>query len=183
MRSSSRSAERVAVRRAIHQLLDVPKVFDDPWAVAIANVVSADELQRSQEAESVFSRALRAFLAVRSRYAEDQLALAAGRGVSQYVVLGAGLDTFAYRNPFRGLGLRVFEVDHPATQEWKLAMLREASIAITKDVTFVPVDFESQALRDGLLASDFDCDRPAFFPGWASRLIFRERRSTPQSNS
>ncbi len=91
------------------------------------------------------------------------LALAAGRGVCQYVVLGAGLDTFAYRNPFRGLGLRVFEVDHPATQEWKLATLREANIAITKDVTFVPVDLESHALREVLLASDFDCDRPAFF--------------------
>src|ERR1700728_2285315 len=105
----SRTAERVAMRRAAHQLLDEPGVFDDPLAVAIANGVS----ERPIEAEQPYSRSLRAFLAVRSRYAEDQLARGVERGIRQYVVLGAGLDTFAYRNPFRWAGLHVFEVDHP----------------------------------------------------------------------
>ena len=68
-------------------------------------------------------------------------------GVAQYVVLGAGLDTFAYRNPFAGL--RVFEVDFPATQEWKRAMLAEAGIAVPEDLTFVPLDFEHQTLARG----------------------------------
>ncbi|HEX5226116.1 MAG TPA: SAM-dependent methyltransferase, partial [Bryobacteraceae bacterium] len=115
----------------------------------------------SAEAQNPFSRALRAFLAVRSRYAEDQLARAVERGVRQYVVLGAGLDTFAYRNPYPEL--HVFEVDHPATQEWKRTRLEEARIAIPLDMTFAPVDFERESLEDGLCRTAFDRKRPAFF--------------------
>jgi methyltransferase (TIGR00027 family) len=127
--------------------------------VAIAD----GESEPPQEAQRPYSRALRAFLAVRSRYAEDQLAVAVERGVRQYVVLGAGLDTFAYRNRFQSAGLRVFEVDHPATQEWKRAQLRDAGIAIPKEMTFAAVDFERQSLEEGLLAAGFDKQQPAFF--------------------
>jgi methyltransferase (TIGR00027 family) len=134
----SRTAQRVAIRRAAHQLLDEPKVFDDPLAIAIAGQDSAAEHGSS------YSRALRAFIAARSRYAEDQLARAVERGVRQYVVLGAGLDTFAYRNPLRSAGLHVFEVDHPATQAWKRARLSEANIAIPNQMTFAAVDFGAQ---------------------------------------
>ncbi len=162
----SRTAQRVAMRRATHQLLDDPKVFEDPLAVAIAG----GEPELPSDAQQPFSRALRAFLAVRSRYAEDRLASAVERGVflaggalRQYVVLGAGLDTFAYRNPFSSAGLRVFEVDHPATQEWKRAQLREAGIAVPSTMTFAAVDFERQSLDDGLRAAGFDKQRPAFF--------------------
>ncbi len=155
----SRTAQRVALRRAAHQLLDEPRVFDDPLAVAIAD----GESERPPEAQQPHSRALRAFIAVRSRYAEDQLAIAIERGVRQYVVLGAGLDTFAYRNPFQALGLRVFEVDHPATQEWKRARLDEAYIPVPKDVTFAAVDFEHESLEEGLLRTCFDQQHPAFF--------------------
>lgn len=155
----SRTALGVAIRRATHQLLDAPKVFDDPLAVAIAG----GESERPSDAERSFSRALRAFLVVRSRYAEDQLSSAVGSGIRQYVVLGAGLDTFAYRNPFRSAGLHVFEVDHPATQEWKRAQLREAGIAVPPTMTFAAVDFERQSLGDGLRAAGFDRQRPAFF--------------------
>jgi methyltransferase (TIGR00027 family) len=155
----SRTAQRVAMRRAAHQVLDQPKVFDDPLAVAIAD----GESERPPDANQPYSRALRAFLVVRSRYAEDQLARAVDRGVRQYVVLGAGLDTFAYRNPFQSAGLHVFEVDHPATQEWKRAQLGQAGIAIPDDMTFAAVDFERQSLEDGLSAAGFDKLRPAFF--------------------
>jgi methyltransferase (TIGR00027 family) len=154
----SRTAQRVAVRRATHQLLDEPRVFDDPLAVAIAG-----ESESPPSAQEIYSRSLRAFIAVRSRYAEDQLAIAIERGVRQYVVLGAGLDTFAYRNPFESAGLHVFEVDHPATQEWKRARLDEAYIPVPKDVTFAAVDFERQSLADGLLQAGFDQQQPAFF--------------------
>ena len=85
------------------------------------------------------------------------------RGVRQYVVLGAGLDTFAYRNPFQSFGLHVFEVDHPATQEWKREQLRAAGIAVPEEMTFAAVDFERQSLADGLLQAGFDKQRPAFF--------------------
>jgi methyltransferase (TIGR00027 family) len=147
------------MRRAAHQLLDHPKVFEDPLAVAIAG----GESELSADAQKPSSRALRAFLVVRSRYAEDQLALAVAGGVRQYVVLGAGLDTFAYRNPFQSSGLHVFEVDHPATQEWKRARLRDASIPVPSEMTFAAVDFERQSLEDGLLAAGFDKDQRAFF--------------------
>jgi methyltransferase (TIGR00027 family) len=155
----SRTAQRVAMRRATHQFLDAPRVFDDPLAIAIAGVDS----QPAPDAQQPFSRSLRAFLAVRSRYAEDQLAAAVARGIRQYVVLGAGLDTFAYRNPFRSAGLHVFEVDHPATQEWKREKLRAADIAIPHDMTFAAVDFERESLEDGLRAAGFDQRQPAFF--------------------
>jgi methyltransferase (TIGR00027 family) len=154
----SRTAQRVALRRATHQLLDEPRLFDDPLAVAIAG-----ESESPPSAQDIYSRALRAFIAVRSRYAEDQLARAVERGVRQYVVLGAGLDTFAYRNPFESAGLHVFEVDHPATQEWKRARLDEAYIPVPKDVTFAAVDFEHESLGEGLLRTCFDQQQPAFF--------------------
>jgi methyltransferase (TIGR00027 family) len=104
---------------------------------------------------------LRAFLVVRSRYAEDNLAKAVAGGVRQYVLLGAGLDTFAYRNPYPGL--KVFEVDHPATQGWKRELLGRGRIPIPDSLTFVPVDFESQSLSVQLQAAGFEHDMPAFF--------------------
>ena len=88
---------------------------------------------------------------------------AVAHGVRQYVVLGAGLDTFAYRNPFTEL--RVFEVDFPATQEWKREMLAEALIPLPASLTFVPLDFEHKILGDGLDEAGFDTGAPAFF-GW-----------------
>lgn len=104
---------------------------------------------------------LRAMVAARSRFAEDQLAVAVGQGVRQCVVLGAGLDTFAYRNPFKEL--HVIEVDHPATQAWKLEMLASARIAIPPSVSFVAVDFAKQDLADELARSSFRSTEPAYF--------------------
>jgi methyltransferase (TIGR00027 family) len=157
----SRTAHRVAVRRAAHQLLDQPRVLDDPLALRIIGTDAAEELRSNPKEHHAFSRAFRAFMAARSRYAEDELAQAVGHGVGQYVVLGAGLDTFAYRNPHAGL--RVFEVDHPATQAWKREQLQAAEIAIPAFLTFVPIDFERQTLADGLLRSGFNASAPAFF--------------------
>ena len=157
----SRTARRVAIRRAAHQLLDHPRVLDDPLALRIIGAEAAEELRSNPKEHHAFSRAFRAFMAARSRYAEDELAGAVARGVRQYVVLGAGLDTFAYRNPHAGL--RVFEVDHPATQAWKREQLEAADIAIPVALTFVPVDFERQTLAEGLGQSGFDLSAAAFF--------------------
>jgi methyltransferase (TIGR00027 family) len=156
----SKTAFRVALRRAAHQVLDDPKVFDDPLAMAIVGA-SAGELRSNPKSQSRIARGMRAFMAVRSRYAEDGLAAAFRDGTRQYVVLGAGLDTFAYRNPYQGL--RVFEVDYPATQRWKRHRLEEARISIPTSMTFAPVDFETQTLADGLARAGFDGGRPAFF--------------------
>lgn len=155
----SRTAFRVALRRAAHQVLDDPRVFEDPLALAIVGA-DAGELRSDETSQSRVARVMRAFMAVRSRYAEDGLAAAFQEGTRQYVVLGAGLDTFAYRNPFPGL--RVFEVDHPATQGWKRHLLEVAGIVVPDSLTFAPVDFESQTLAEGLARAGFQRDQKAF---------------------
>jgi methyltransferase (TIGR00027 family) len=160
----SRTAFRVALRRAVHQVTDRPVVLEDPVAIAILGPRGAAELD-SEIARSnhSFSRSLRAFVAVRSRYAEDELGKAVARGVKQYVVLGAGLDTFSYRNIFAAVGLRVFEVDHPATQGWKRRLLQAANIGVPAETTLVPVDFERQQLPDALESAGFSPAEGAFF--------------------
>ncbi len=151
-----------AALRAAHQLLDAPPVFEDPLALRIVGPrVAAAIVDEPQRAGSPAS--LRALVSLRSRHAEQALADAVGRGVRQYVVLGAGLDTFAYRNPFAARRLRVFEVDHPATQRWKRARLAEADIDVPASASFAPVDFERDTLADGLARAGFDADAPAFF--------------------
>lgn len=155
----SRTAFRVALRRASHQVLDHPRVFEDPLALVIVGA-DARELRSDEKSQSRTARVMRAFMAARSRYAEDGLAAAFQEGTRQYLVLGAGLDTFAYRNPFPGL--RVFEVDHPATQGWKRHLLETAGVAIPDSMTFAPVDFESQTLAEGLARAGFRRDQKAF---------------------
>lgn len=157
---ASRTALKVAIRRAAHQLMEQPPVLYDPIAVPLLGCGHANDMERAMHP---VGRDFRAFMAARSRHAEDRLAEAVARGVRQYVVLGAGLDTFAYRNPFAGL--RVFEVDFPATQEWKREMLAEALIPLPANLTFVPLDFEHKTLGDGLAEAEFDAGAAAFF-GW-----------------
>jgi methyltransferase (TIGR00027 family) len=158
----SKTALRVALRRAAHQIHDSPVVFDDPVAVALLGPAYAEELRRTPlRDDRPFSIALRAFLVARSRYAEDNLRKAVEGGVEQYVLLGAGLDTFAYRNSYAQL--RVFEVDHPATQQWKRELLQRNRIAIPESVAYTPVDFERQSLSSQLRDAGFNHSAPAFF--------------------
>jgi methyltransferase (TIGR00027 family) len=159
----SRTALRVALRRAAHQLYDArPLVLDDPIAVPILGETYAEELRRTpMRTDRPFSVGLRAFLVARSRYAEDALAQGMTRGVSQYVLLGAGLDTFAHRNPYPHL--RVFEVDHPATQQWKRELLETSRLTAPENLTYSPVDFERESLSEKLLSVGFNKDAPTFF--------------------
>jgi methyltransferase (TIGR00027 family) len=156
----SLTAERVAMRRAAHQVLDAPPVFQDPLALRIAGVAESGVPPEEGETARV-NRHRRAFIAARSRYVEDQLAQAVDRGVDQYVVLGAGLDTFAYRNSFPDL--KVFEVDHPATQAWKRKRLAQVGIQVPSSMTFAPVDFERETFDVGLRRVGFNEVRPTFF--------------------
>jgi methyltransferase (TIGR00027 family) len=151
------------MRRAAHQLYDAkPLVFEDPIAVPILGREYLPEVERTQfKLNKPFSVALRAFLVARSRYAEDLLAHAVERGVTQYVLLGAGLDTFAHRNPYASL--HVFEVDHPATQQWKRELLATNKIATPQSLTYAPVDFEHQQLAAQLAAAGHDSSLPTFF--------------------
>jgi methyltransferase (TIGR00027 family) len=153
------------MRRAVHQMIDNPVVFHDPLALCMAGVGNdpARRLDPKWLERTTFECRLRASLAARSRYAEDELHLAVDRGIRQYVVLGAGLDTFAYRNPYPGDVLHVFEVDHPNTQAWKQARLCEAGIPIPRNLTFSPVDFETETIKEGLRRTGFDTEDRAFF--------------------
>jgi methyltransferase (TIGR00027 family) len=178
----SATAFRVAVRRAAHQLLDKPLIFEDPLALTIVggdrgSVVARDELSR---ADSPGGESIRAFLAARSRFAEDRLAAAVKRGIRHVVVLGAGLDTLAYRNPYADLGLVVYEVDHPATQAWKRERLAATGIAVPESVTYVPVDFTKERLDEKLLEAGLDPAVPVFFSwlGVAPYLIEQAIMST-----
>lgn len=158
----SHTALRVALRRAAHQIYDAPLVFPDPVAVPILGPTFAEELRRTRtRTDRPFSTALRAFIVARSRYAEDNLARAVATDVTQYVLLGAGLDTFAHRNPFPHL--RVFEVDHPATQQWKRDLLQTNDLPHPSSLTYVPVNFEHQQLSSQLLSSGFDGTAPTLF--------------------
>ena len=174
----SATALRVAMRRAAHQLLDHPTVYCDPLALRMAGAGSGQEQPRGGEGseQDPFERRLRAFLAARSRYAEDVLHAAVRQGVRQYVVLGAGLDTFAYRNPYPEERLHVFEVDHPATQAWKQARLREAGIPIPRTLTFAAVDFEAEPIGEGLLRSGFDAGPRSLF-SWLGVAVYVSNRA------
>src|SRR5947209_8142661 len=158
----SRTALGAAGLRAAHQVLDGAAVFADPLALRILGG-DADDLVREAETEAdPFRQRLRWFVAVRSRISDDALAAAVKRGARQLVVLGAGLDTTAYR-ALPSQDLRIFEVDHPATQAWKRARLAEAGIPLPASLSFVAVDFERETLANGLAAAGFDSAQQTFF--------------------
>ncbi len=161
---SSLTARRVAMMRAAHQILDSPKVFEDPIALDIIDHQDVSEiLSEKRKFKTRLHSYLRAIVIARSKFVEDELSDAINRGVRQYVILGAGLDTFAYRNPYSNDGLKVFEVDHPATQELKRRQLDAAKIPIPETLTFAPIDFENQVLADQLREAGFKTDEPSFF--------------------
>jgi methyltransferase (TIGR00027 family) len=150
-----------ASQRAAHQILDNPKIFEDLLALRIIGAEAESKLRRSPaQFQNRVERTVRALMVVRNRYAEDELARSIQRGIRQYIILGAGLDTFAYRNCFPLL--QVFEVDHPATQAWKRSCLERAAIPIPASVTFVSVDFERQMMMDALGQSGFKSNELTF---------------------
>jgi methyltransferase (TIGR00027 family) len=160
-REPSVTAQHAAAHRAVHQELEGGAVFPDPLALAILGADRA-EIVRDAKAHPE-RRRMRLFIAARSRFAEDAVAAAAATGTRQVVVLGAGLDTFACRNPYPADGLRVFEVDHPATQAWKRERLAACGVARPASMTLVPVDFETSSLSAALAAAGFDTGRAATF--------------------
>src|SRR5580658_4937110 len=141
------TALAAARHRAAHQLMEYGRIFADPLAVRILGE-DADTIVREAE-ENPAGRRMRIFIAARTRFAEDALAAAVERGVSQLVILGAGLDTYAWRGAMRQR-VRIFEVDHPATQAWKRRRLTEAAIVLPACLTFAPIDFERETLAGGL---------------------------------
>jgi methyltransferase (TIGR00027 family) len=158
----SRTALRVALRRAAHQILDSPKVLDDPLALRIIGNTASEIQADPASHQTRFAKSFRAFMVARSRHAEDQLAESLAHGVTQYLILGAGLDTSAYRGAALNSGVRVFEVDHPNTQQWKIKCLGAAAIPVPASVKFVSVDFERQDLAAELFTAGFRTDQATF---------------------
>jgi methyltransferase (TIGR00027 family) len=160
----SRTAIGTAVHRAAHLLLDEdPKILVDPFARAFAGYASdAEMLQALASMEMIEFPRMRAVFTVRSRYAEDELVGAIIRGIDQYIILGAGLDSFAYRRPDVSASLDVFEIDHPASQAWKRARVAELGIAAPTHLHHVPIDFEQRTLGEGLVESTVDLRKPVF---------------------
>jgi methyltransferase (TIGR00027 family) len=149
-----------AGHRAAHQVLEAGSVLNDPLAVRILGEEAEESIRRARSDPS--RRGLRLFIAARSRFAEDALSAAVERGVRQLVVLGAGLDTLAYRTTL-ARRLRIFEVDHPATQAWKRAKLAAAGLELPHSLTFAPIDFERETLADALAAARFEPAQQTFF--------------------
>jgi methyltransferase (TIGR00027 family) len=147
MRKSSRTAIGVAALRAAHQLVDAePRILEDPVILRLLGRETLDTIQEDRDRyQTPAALALRSHVVMRSRYAEDRLAQAVARGVTQYVILGAGLDTFAYRQPAWARNLRIVEIDRAPMQREKRERLSLAQVFVPDNVTFGAMDFESES--------------------------------------
>ena len=173
----SATAMLTAMVRAAHLLWDdPPKIFEDTLALRLCGCESEASLKtqldhfdagvaRSTNPDFalISRRSLTAMVVMRSRYVEDEVDKAVAKGVCQYVILGAGLDSFAYRRLDLAKVLRVFEVDHPATQAWKRTRLYAADVKLPPNLSLVPVDFEKESLIDNLQRNGYRKDAPGFF--------------------
>lgn len=172
----SRTALISAMMRAAHLLLDAdPKILQDELALGLSGVeneaalltrlkaIETEVARRSTpEVAQAMASYTRAGTVMRQRYTEDELGKAIERGVEQYVILGAGLDSFVYRRPDLASVVRVFEVDHPTTQQWKRARLQELNVTLPSNLTFLPLNFEQQPLAEELQAGGHRPELPTF---------------------
>src|SRR6202789_1116704 len=174
----SRTALIIARQRAAHQVLDHGSILYDPFAMKILREDEKDVLQFAN-AHPLASIG-RLLTTARSRIAEDALSGAVERGVRQIVILGAGLDTFALRNPHSARQIRIYEVDHPATQAWKRQRLAEAQIELPPSLILVPVDFERDDVGEKLVAAGFQQNSPAFFT-WLGVVLYLTRHAVART--
>jgi methyltransferase (TIGR00027 family) len=172
-RQASRTAIGVAALRAVHQVVDgLPKILDDTAVIPLLGSTIVDRvLSDRARLDAPGARALRSHVVLRSRYAEDRLAEAVQRGLRQFLVLGAGFDTFAYRQPAWAHDLRIFEVDQPASQQAKRARLEASGLAIPSNLTFVAADFEHRTLHDILVDGGVDISQPTFI-SWLGVTVY-----------
>jgi len=173
---TSRTALGTAYLRAAHQILDAPpRILDDPFAVPLLGAAAAQRITDQAAAyRTPERRALRAHVVLRSRFAEDRLAASASRGATQYVILGAGFDTFALRQPAWAGQLKIVEVDHSATQDLKRTYLADAGFVIPKNVVFAGIDFETESLRHCLRRHGVALNEPTFFAWLGVTMYLKE---------
>jgi methyltransferase (TIGR00027 family) len=154
------TAVRVALWRALHVQIDPkPHILTDEVG---EKLVAEENWKSRQDMNPDFSKGMRASIVGRARFIEDIVEEEAKKGVTQYVILGAGLDTFAQRCPEIASRLHIFEVDQPGPQAWKQKRLKEIGLSVPDSLHFVPVDFEAgQSWWEQLLTSSFDLTKPA----------------------
>ena len=177
----SQTALLAAAARAAHLIVDgQPPIFADTLAYELLGD-KAEEFVRYHRlhGEHVVLVGARAAATIRSHFTEGRLVEAAGRGVTQYVILGAGLDTFAYRQPVVER-LRVFEVDHPSTQGWKRTALDAAGIEVPENLVFAPVDLETEPVVPHLIGGGFDAAAPAFV-SWLGVVVYLTREAIDET--
>jgi len=155
------TAARVALWRALHVEADAPPhVLED--TIGLELLAPGPDWRRRGDMDPEFTKPFRASIVARARFIEDMVVEQAGRGLDQYVILGAGLDSFAQRRPDVASRLKVFEVDPPGPQAWKRRRLTELGYGVPGWLRFVPVDFEAGASwREGLVDAGFDSSKPA----------------------
>lgn len=172
-RTASRTAQGVTFLRAAHQLLDTPPlVLEDPVALRLIGPEGERQIAGDPARfQTPLVRGVRAHVVLRSRFAEDRLAAAVKRGATQCVILGAGFDTFAFRQPEWARSLRVIEVDQPASQALKREQLAAAGVVTPANVSFVSIDFERESLRDGLSRHGISLAEPTFF-SWLGVTVY-----------
>ncbi|HET8714675.1 MAG TPA: class I SAM-dependent methyltransferase [Holophagaceae bacterium] len=174
-RTASRTALGVLAMRAAHRILDAePWLLDDPVALRLLEPGAEARIRSDERLQAPLARALRAHVLLRSRLAEEALQEAAAAGLRQAVLLGAGFDTFAYRQPAWATGLKLFEVDHPASQAEKRRRVEAAGLAAPPNLIHAPVDFESVSLAEGLSRAGFSTGAPAFL-SWLGVTMYLTR--------
>lgn len=173
----SRTAIVAAINRAAHLFLDDdPKILCDDLAICLSGMPNEEAIRDFLgKVELEFSRQLgseigdgvwpgyRGFVVARNRYAEDELEKAIKHGTTQYVILGAGLDSFAFRRRDLKDALHIFEVDHPASQQWKKERILKCGLSIPHNLTFIPLDLQNQTLSEALRIGGYEADFPSFF--------------------
>ncbi|MHB8909702.1 MAG: class I SAM-dependent methyltransferase [Syntrophales bacterium] len=175
-RNASQTALGTAYMRAAHQVLDAPpRILDDPLAVRLLGPAAVQRINAGAESyQTPEGRALRAHVVLRSRFAEDRLVAAVRRGVTQYIILGAGFDTFALRQPVWAQPLRILEVDHAGTQTTKRTRIAATGLAMPENTRFATIDFEHESLCDGLLRYQVSLNQPTFFSWLGVTMYLKE---------
>lgn len=170
---ASFTALATAYMRAAHQLLEAkPLLFDDPVALPLLGPEALKNIQDTKDHyQTPEVLALRTRIILRSRFTEDRLAAAFSRGIRQYIILGAGFDTFALRQPSWAEELKIVEVDHSGTQSLKRSYIDAARLTIPENVLFADINFEDESLHEGLRRSNVSIDKPAFF-SWLGVMMY-----------
>ena len=182
--TGSRTALATAYMRAAHQLLDDPPLlFSDPVALPLLGERAGEIIRgRLDRFQSPGGKALRSHVCLRSRFAEDRLAQAVARGAKAYVLVGAGFDSFAFRQPDWARRIHIFEVDHPATQAEKRERIASSNLCVPDNMTFVANDFSERSLGEALARTGLSREEAVFF-SWLGVCMYLKQAAIVETLS